>query len=270
MPRRWPTILLVLAASCGGRTMLDAWVDAGYDGGDAGVEAASPDAGPCSTPEGVRICGGTRDCPRLTAPTCAGYGCSQTDPGGNAGVCWSDLPDKAAQLCNACSDGKVCVYRGPSELICAPPDLCQLLWEDGDTAACTYADKSAYTEAPLPSSSGPCPGGLGGESGGYLICDGACGDCGPLGLPCVGRSSGRPFGICPSLDPTGSQRTFATCSIVSGHSTACPGNAQYSCAVFVVDPANQNVAQEYGLCVPAPLCQKIAAVLPGGLDCFTP
>jgi hypothetical protein len=75
-------------------------VDSGSDG--AGVPPADTgaplgDAGPCATPEGVRICGGSHSCPWLTTAECSG-GCVPTGADGTTGVCWTDLPDKGTRL----------------------------------------------------------------------------------------------------------------------------------------------------------------------------
>ena len=55
----WLLPLAVASSGCGARSMLDIWTDGGPLVSDAGMGGA-PDGGPCATPEGVRICGGSR------------------------------------------------------------------------------------------------------------------------------------------------------------------------------------------------------------------
>jgi hypothetical protein len=264
------TALAVSLLACGGRSGLDVLRDADVPDDGSVVDAALDVSLPpdCATPGGVRICGGSLDCPWLTAPTCAGQGCLPSgEP--DAGACFTDLPDKGDQPCSACSDGQVCVYRG-SALVCAPQDLCETLWADGDELACRYSDKSAYTNAPLPTPSGTCPGNLGG--GGphmpFLVCGGSCGDCGAFPTPpCVGRSPGRPFGLCPEL--VGVSETPSVCSVMNGSGSGCPWTGiPNSCAVFRDAIADEPVAEQYGFCLTTSNCSAAAAVLPGGLLCF--
>lgn len=273
MQRPWYLALCAATAlACGGRTpLLGGFPDAAAstDGAtDAPCEEGGPSGGPCATLDGVRICGGVHNCPWLSPPICAGHGCTPAgDTDADAGVCWSDLTDKGSRLCDACNDGEVCIFRDATTLVCAPPDLCQLVWNDGDTTSCRYADKSAYTNEPLPEPSGACPDNLGAPSP-RVLCGGACGDCGDPNVPCVGRSPGRPFGICPSLT-YGPQPGVATCSIAPSNIRHCP-NATDECAVFQVDSANQTLADEHGLCLWGPYCERAKAVYPGGLICHSP
>lgn len=261
-------VVLGCLIACGGRsTLYGETTDAGAEGPpaayqDAASERSLLDSGPCDTPEGVRICGGSQHCPWLTPPECPGQGCTQTGSDPSTGVCWSDLPDKGQRLCAACNDGEVCVFRGTGELICAPTDLCETLWGDGDTLGCRYADKSRYTNVALPTPSGPCPGGLAGQ---FILCGGECGDC-PSRLPCVGRSPGRPFGICATFAPGGTQQVVSTCSVPPG-AYDCRDQAA-ACAVFTLSPSDEPLAKQYGLCMPASDCNKAAEVMPGGLRCY--
>ena len=252
--------------ACGARTPLN---DQGPDGSgaDSGAlhEAASdaldelgPDSGGCETPEGVRICGGVNNCPWLEPPSCRGHGCTETGADADAGVCWTDLPDVGNRLCSACNDGEVCVFRGANELICVAEDVCQTLWDAGDTVGCRYADKSTYTNATLPSPLGPCPGDLSGQ---LILCGGACGGC--PGTPCVGRSPGRPFGVCAWQESGASQGAISTCSVPPG-AYDCTDHTQ-ACAVFAVQATNESLAMMYGICMPASDCAKAAQFMPGGL-----
>lgn len=254
-------------SACGGRTTLygDATADAATRDAasliDAGFDGMVLESGPCATPEGVRICGGDRHCPWLVPPGCRGQGCTPTGAGEDTGVCWTDLPDKGDRLCAACEDGEVCAFRGTSELICVPQDVCSTLWIAGDTTGCRYADKSDYTDAPLPSPSGSCPGNLGGK---FALCGGDCGGC--PSTPCVGRSPGRPFGICAWPDLLGPQGSISTCSVPPGAASCYDHSA--SCAVFSVAAHDAPEARQYGLCLPASVCADASRSLPGGLHCF--
>lgn len=260
-----------LAGACGGRTTTDT------PGGtpDAGDDAASafPPHGPCASADGVRVCGGTNDCPALTPPACPGFGCTaaldvSTEVPSTGGVCWSDLSDQGGTLCAACDDGSVCIQRGTQQLVCVSPHVCEALWDDGVQDVCRYADKSAYNHQALPEPSGPCPV----AAGQNWACGGACGAC-RNGEHCVGRSPSHPFGICtwPPLDPL---PDGAPCSI--GPSGAAdpwcdPQNRTDTssvCAVFRVSSADESVAMQYGICIPRNPCLAMAASLPGGIDCY--
>lgn len=131
-PRLLAFCTTISLVGCGGRTPLEAVpLDA------AAPDGAEPDAmsenglfpnGPCETPEGVRICGGEHDCPWLSAPTCAGYGCTRAGNAGvDAGVCWSDLADKGSRLCDACNDGEVCIFRDESTLRALPHEAARAM-----------------------------------------------------------------------------------------------------------------------------------------------
>jgi hypothetical protein len=254
--------VLVLEA-CGGRSQLSLG-DGRTDAGDtrpadaAFADQAEGGGSSCETPEGVRICGGKSHCPWLRPPECPGEGCTPTGAGANAGVCWSDLSDKGDRRCAACNDGEVCAFRQSGELVCVPPDLCELLWDAGDLTGCRYADKSDYTNALLPTPSGPCPGALDGT-----LCGGDCGPC-PGDRICVGRSPGRPFGVC-ALTEVGSS-TPATCSAAPPYAT-CNVAGPASCAVFHVPARDQSQAEQYALCMYVSECRQASTVIPGGLAC---
>jgi hypothetical protein len=259
----------LVSISCGGTTEYATLVDAGDagvvgDGENPGDESSS-DSSACATSEGIRICSGASDCPALPAPQCIGEGCTASPSGGSAGICWSDLSDDGNRSCATCKDGEACAFRSSGELVCVPFDLCALLWSNGDEDACRYADKSSFTNAPLPVPSGSCPGNLGAPNQ-DIVCGGDCGNCGNSSLPCVGRSPGRPFGLCPTPVPA-MPGVLGTCSVALDASMACPGAlSSYSCAVF--GSGSDSVASAYGICMPAASCASAASVLPGGLTCF--
>lgn len=188
-----------LLGGCGGRTDLPS-NDASdpHDGAGVTCEAA-----------GVRLCGGA--CPSLEPPECPGYGCTPAldrttlDPTAG-GVCWYDLPEHTTRACAACEDGEACAYRGPEDLVCVPRAVCSALWALGDTKACRYADKSAYTNDATPVPDFCPPGGDG------LVCGGTC----ACKEHCIGRSPLHPFGICTWGGPD----YVRTCGLLPDHTYA--------------------------------------------------
>lgn len=257
-------------AGCGGRTSMQ--TDA--TGADASAFSAHA---PCTSSDGVRLCGGSLNCPPISPPSCPGYGCTAarddvTDVAAAGGVCWADLPDNGSTSCAICDDGEECVERASQELVCVSPAVCAALWDDGVRDVCRYADKSQYDHRPLRSPSGTCPV----DPSQHWACGGACGAC-PEGQHCVGRSPDHPFGIC-TWPPAPTLPDGAPCAIGPGGARApwCDpfdtSNSNTVCAVFHVDPTDQNVAMAYGICVPRTPCLALASTLPeglpGGLDCY--
>lgn len=212
-------------------------------------------------PDGVRLCGGTEDCPELGFEECPGVGCTpvsdrDTTADLAVGVCWPDVPDWVNRKCHACPDGDVCVHRGTDGLDCVPFSVCAALDELGAGQSCRYADKSAFDGDALPTPAGPCPGGAGDFS-----CGGDCGDC-FIGL-CTGRSPGRPFGLC-----VGTASNGLACSAPAGGAVSPPCSYFQYCAVFDADAADDPVARRFGVCMEKEECLGAAAVLPGGLRCI--
>jgi hypothetical protein len=164
--------LVLLLCGCGGR------LGEGSGGADGGAEAATlgPDADVCD-PSGVRICDPAAGCPVLDTASCPGHGCgdvSSVDAAATGdGVCWSDLQDEGSTSCAACDDGESCILRD-TEYVCVPDAVCARFWSLGVTGACVYADKRAYSGAPLPPEPTSCPQGLVGQN---VACGGACGSC---------------------------------------------------------------------------------------------
>jgi len=248
-------------ASCGGHVNTGTSDAAVMNDGQTDLDSGSTSA--CNTSGGVRLCGGPQ-CPALPAPQCPGEGCTTTmtsaDASSGIGVCWADLADHGQSLCFACADGDACVYRHADELICVPVAVCERLFALGATNVCRYADKTRYDNRPLPASPAGCPGGLEGQ---HILCGGGCGDdC--FGEPCVGRSPTHPYGICASADPV-NLGSVSTCSVTSqGLVRPCPANTDDACAIFDTETADQSEARRYGLCLGRAVCQRAAAVLPGG------
>jgi len=269
--------VIPLLTSCGGRTAL-VFVDNGGAGGAPSSSSASTggDGGsggvvqhpPCVSADGIRLCGGSDECPWLSAPECPGYGCTSTielysSAESKAGVCWADLIDNGSNPCIACKDGEACVYRAPDRLICVSLEVCEALWDMGETNVCRYADKRAYDHQPLPAPTGPCP------TSWYLtLCGGECGDCDGMIATCTGRSAGRPFGLCI---PKTSNGQHATCELnADGQIIQWCQSTPFAavCAVFDVPDADVAEARHYGVCMERNLCTAAAASMPGGLHCY--
>jgi hypothetical protein len=179
----------------------------------------------------------------------------------DAGVCWADLRDKAADLCFACLDGELCAQRSADQLVCISREACDALWELGATTACRYADKGAYTREPIPDFDG-CPTGGQGK-----VCGGTCGPCEDYGsgqARCVGRSPRHPYGVC-ALDYLDG---FPGCWLDDSGKLGQPCGPNDHCAIFDVAAEDQPVADRYGTCVLEKYCEFAAHNLPGGVRCF--
>jgi hypothetical protein len=208
----------------------------------------------CS-PDGIRICGA--GCPSL-GDTCLGFGCTAADDiasfvPSTAGVCWADAPDVTATLCGKCTDGDVCIQRGPNQLVCVPESVCFNLWQRGVSDVCRYADLTPYTGSAL-SSEGGCP-----FDDGYapIVCAGSCASCAD-GAVCEGRSPSHPYGLCRS---TNTEDDCDQCMQVP--------NQNQACAVLNVNVADLPVAKTFGgFCMDRPRCLAVAKALPGGMTCF--
>ncbi|MEJ7731100.1 MAG: hypothetical protein WKG00_18030 [Polyangiaceae bacterium] len=190
-------------------------------------------------------------------------------------MCWADTPNEAALQCDACQDGQVCAQRGPEQLVCVSPEVCEALWDLGAVTVCRYADKSAYDHQPLPNPSGDCPGGA--ASAGK-ICGGACGPCDVDGSSqprrCTGRSPLHPYGVCAhetNFGGTGEPAAIPSCTIAADGAMLEPcathGDITY-CAVFDVPPTDLAAARRHGICLRTKVCLHVAAALPGGMTCY--
>jgi len=268
--------MLGLALGCGARTGVgSAPADDNLDATSSsdGANRDSP-LSPCAA-GGVRLCGGS--CPSLSPPECPGYGCTQVldrttfTPLG-IGVCWADLGDEVQ--CAACKDGDACVQRAADRLVCVPFAVCEKLASLGAGSACRYADKSGYDGKPLASPTGTCPSAV--EA---ALCGGPCGACPKWTLGCSGRSSTRPFGVCPytfsgyDSDP----RNVEGCSVASdGHwlrpctlMTILNGPRPMEparCLIFDVPTLDLEAARRWGLCSPQSVCK--GAAIQGSVHCY--
>ena len=264
-------ILFLLLASCGGQV-------AGNDAGssDAGSERVDFDGSvtPCSAGAAMlcgSVCGDS--CPRQPD----GTGCQQLGDNDGSALSICDTFDGGIQWaadCTECSDGHLCVsttsepdglvpsYRFDS-MVCADVRFAEMYALNGRDDLARYADRGAYTGAPLPPPPASCP-----SIPGIQLCGGACGDC-PAGYVCTGRSPLHPYSLCindwrfghPSLPPPtciGSADAGATCY---------DGNDKFRCLTFKVDDASQPIADQYSVCVDKSICLAAAAGYPGGASC---
>ncbi len=243
-------LLFSIICACGG-TVVGA-----PDGGDAGksdsVDGTAGDGGwtACSSPSGQKVCDGPSQCGH---DNCA---CPVVGPDSpNAVHACVDSPGYGEGFgCPYASDGLICVApedARPELFDDAEFDMGVLFADNGAADRVRYADFGLWTGAPLPIPPN-CP-----MLAVAQICGGNCGGCGPNYI-CHGRSPLHPWGFC--LSDTGTD----TCNIAKGISCAQPGNL---CFAFAVEPAAQDLANKNSLCIPADVCQDLAANLPGGAVC---
>jgi hypothetical protein len=232
-------IVWVTCVACGARSGIEAEVLSNQD-------AAAPHS-PCTSADGVRICGGA--CPPIAPPACPGFGCTPafslaTHAQSFAGVCWTDRFDKSARPCGACANGEVCIHRGDLELVCTSRDVCDTLWDLGARDVCRYTDLSPYDRKPIATSHATCPVD-------HVSCGESCLEC----SICTGRSPSRVFGICNAqygmFDPP----------------WTCSNHCAQNCAAFEGPSIPTNLALAYGLCLPSADCLRLGRVL--GVGCYS-
>jgi hypothetical protein len=240
--------LVLLAGACGARDSLPVGM-----GGAAPVENVG---GVDCAPEGVRLCGGP--CPPPEAIDCAGDGCTPTahrddlSPA-DMGVCWPDLDAWVSSPCIACEEDEACLHRAAGGLWCVPREVCSTLFAMGRADLCRYPDKTPFTDQPLAEAPG-CP------AVDTTLCGGGCGECAPFDF-CVGRSATRPFGLCVD-NVSGPTQCSPDDPTLQG---ACYELLEY-CATFRTEPADQGVANQYGVCEPEERC--LAAAAAGVVACY--
>jgi len=113
-----------------------------------------------------------------------------------------------------------------------------------------YADRSAYTEAPISPPPTDCPNIVG-----LQLCGGACGSCPDKSSICMGRSPLHPYSICVPQLQLGGQFDVDQCQ-----------RGELDCFVFQVDSASQPVADKNGVGVSPAQCAT-AWQYPGGASC---
>lgn len=160
------------------------------------------------------------------------YGLASIDVGGPCTGCSTALP-----LCSW--------LHG----ICVSQSLCEGFASEGFPQACIWADKTNWTPGETiapPACDCPADG---------ILCGGSCGDC-ASGEVCSGRSPTHPFGVCVAKNSRDCRRDG---------SLACPSG--FACLTYVVEAANQTLADENGTCLPVDRCAATGRVLPGGANC---
>lgn len=248
-------LLLIGFVACGGRA---GGATAEGDAGDAALNDGSepaPDAGwtQCTSPSGFAVCGGPNQCPSASAqcPQCIG---DTSSPNGVSACATDPLVQYQAQLCGSpCTDGSICVaLEDDTTFFCAPYDIGVLFAKNGAADRVRYADMGAWTGDPLPLPS-TCP-----SIPGVQVCGGNCGPC-PEGQVCTGRSPLHAYSFCAPQE--------YHCVAGSHDCGADAGLSGHGCLTFTVQADAQAVANKWGLCLPATLCQAVAAGLPGGATC---
>ncbi len=257
-------LLLALASACGGIVeggAQDGSAEAGA-GSDAGDELTSA----CQAQGGLMLCGG--QCGATCPVQPDGKGCASDlqnpQPSNQLGICAT----KSSELtldCQECSDGHVCALDSERWLQstpevtfgfmgCGPIGYAQMYAANGRSDLARYADRSAFTSAPLPAPS-TCP-----SVPGLTLCGGACGSC-PTGYVCTGRSPLHPYSLCVNEWSIGNgvcQRAKPGCM---------DGTTKYRCLTFKVDDPSQSVADQYSICVDRSICEAAAQSYPGGAYC---
>lgn len=272
---------MLLAASvalgCGGRAVP---LDGGLDGAaDAGPR---PDSGftACSSPAGYNLCNGP--CGAACPPDKDGNpGCASDQPGMpdpvDLGICETTgalsgwVAAASGFGCNQCADGHVCVLStqrlwrtSPVETFdimeCATRDFAIMYTLAGHPEMARYADRSAYTDQPLPEPA-TCP-----SVPGITLCGGACGGC-PQGYACVGRSPLHPYSLCVNEAAPKEYGGLADTCERSNPNSCWSDFYDWRCLTFEVDGASQPVADAHGLCVDRAICDAAAQGYPGGAFC---
>jgi hypothetical protein len=251
--------LTALALSmCGGRVG-PASGSAGSDDAGEAHDGAPPDAGEpgdagwtqCTSPAGFAVCEGP-SCPM----TCGGGSCSNTDvPGVAACINPALIQVGGPQLCGSpCADGTICVAEiYATTFFCTAFDMGVLFAQNGAADRVRYADMGSWTGEPLPVPTS-CP-----SVAGLQLCGGSCDACPPAEV-CTGRSPLHPYGFCTPPES-------APCGVGRPSCNDDAGTQGQACMTFTVDAAAQGLADQWGICMPAALCQAAAVGLPGGATC---
>ena len=236
LPSRLAALYLPLLLACDSRIET---ADASSGADSTSTSTGTSMAGPCSTEDGYRICGGPNHCDNQGSKDRPCACLVQWPEHDDLGLCTADIQDYLGQFF-ACADGTVTIDYG----LCIPWSLGMLLCDNGAADVVHDPDGGAFGCAPLPAPS-DCPTAVDAP-----LCGDACGPC-DQGEICTGRSTRHPYSMC--LDD-GTNR----CGV---QSPGCP--SQGVCMVYIVDPPSQDYADRLGLCVPEALCNAAAAGLPG-------
>ncbi len=237
----------ILVAACGGSVASD-------DGGaDAAVADAIDGWTQCESPDNQRVCAGPNACPQGGA--CIGCLLGTSPQPGTLGYCASDSNN--LEQCAYAEDGLVCVQTDPYPTVAdsswwgAPYNLAVLFANNGATERARYADYGLWTGEALPTPL-TCP-----TLTHAQICGGNCGACNANEV-CHGRSPLHPYGFCVPLTISD------VCNMFTGKLCTDVSN---KCFAYSVQPEAQQLATSSSICLPADMCNDLAANLPGGAMC---
>lgn len=251
------SLLLATAVlcACGGRAQGQPSGGDGGTGFDSGGEVDASDAGwtQCSSPSGYAVCNGPQSCPTGGAcQSCANITSTEVV------ACLNDALasfNATANTCGSpCLDGSICVaWMDDKTYMCAPFEMGVLFAQNGGSNRARYVDMGLWTgdALPLPAT---CP-----AVDGLQLCGGNCGPC-PSGQLCTGRSPLHPYSFCVPPNRFACARGSHNCGVDAG-------TQGQSCLTFTVQTDAQALADQWGICLPGPLCQAAAAGLPGGATC---
>jgi hypothetical protein len=228
---------------------------------DEATDSAAGDAGSvtqCTAPGNLALCGegcsGT--CPK---DQCVGQA-GKPDGGNPLGIC--SIPGGRLTLgCQHCEDGFLCVLASaafqrplPENFAmygCASVEYAQMYALNGRKDLALYADRSTYTDAPLPPPPETCP-----SFPGLRLCGGACGGCEPDEV-CMGRSPLHPYSLCV--------RAKGEC--IRGNPGGVDMGIKYRCLTFKADDDAQPTADRWSVLAREEQCLAAAKYYPGGAFC---
>jgi hypothetical protein len=178
------------------------------------------------------------------------------------GLCLSGpLGPKGLIDCSHCPDGHVCAlpsarYQQPLPdgfvlFECVVPEVAQMYALNGRKDLALYADRSTYTDAPLPPPPETCP-----RFPGLRLCGGACGGCEPDEV-CMGRSPLHPYSLCV--------RAKGEC--IRGNPGGVDMGIKYRCLTFKADDDAQPTADRWSVLAREEQCLAAAKYYPGGAFC---
>ena len=204
----------------------------------------------CTAPGGYAICGGKQTrCDAGAACGCYDWQVAQGDVDTVSYCAFHDTIGLVTGDCVPCGNGYVCVPtfgRSPTVLACVPWEIGKLYEGAGAGSSVRYADLSLFTGQPVGGLASSCP-----TAGTERVCGGGCGTC-MNGEMCVGLSPKRRVGFCEN------KIAARKCG---GSWGAC--GMGLACFTFVVEPAAQALADEYGYCMTPARCADLATRVGG-------
>jgi hypothetical protein len=202
--------MLGCCAACGGRTSAAfqslSQIDSGEDGSDGGLamDSAAGAWTPCTSPDGVELCGGTCG---------AASGCACLSPASDPGaleLCLNSTGYDSTACYNTCGATQVCINFNTDDVVpdytCEPWSAGIMFASAGQGSRVRYSDFAFWDGSDIPPLAS-CP-----VTGGRLaFCDGVCGGC-DAGQVCTGRSPIHPVGWCASPPYEGCSTANNRCS----------------------------------------------------------